>query len=219
MGDFESFVDQVKHGRHTSLFAPASPPLDGSSSIESECATAIYNLCSSLSIHIPLLQPLRNFENFESDEALLHALGDAERWFALAQSFHTDLVLVCSNLIKGSCPINENEAGRTMKDYLDAQVNAFRLLGRRAMKYGVKIGYEPLAWGTVINRWEQCWTVVKEVDMPNVGIILDSFNCLCVLASSLAVVSDGLVSEDNNTQTPPNRLESGIYRYQRSPAI
>jgi 4-hydroxyphenylpyruvate dioxygenase len=67
-----------------------------------------------------------------------------------------------------------------MKDYLDAQVMAFRMLGQRAQNYGIRIGYEPLTWGTVINRWEQCWVVVKEVDMLNVGIILDSFNCLYV---------------------------------------
>ena len=70
-----------------------------------------------------------------------------------------------------------------MKEYLDAQVNTFRCLGHRALKYSIRIGYEPLAWGMVVNQWEQCWAVVKQPDLPNVGIILDSFNCLCVLGS------------------------------------
>jgi 4-hydroxyphenylpyruvate dioxygenase len=100
-----------------------------------------------------------------------------------------------------------------MKNYLDAQVKAFRLLGQRAREYGIRVGYEPLAWGTVVNRWEQCWAVVKEVDMPNVGIILDSFNCLCVSVSSPNSRSS-LFSEANNMQTLLCRLESAHYHSQ-----
>ncbi|KIM82864.1 hypothetical protein PILCRDRAFT_820157 [Piloderma croceum F 1598] len=177
MADFELFVDQVKSGCHTSLFTPQAPHTDNPA-IEWECASAISRLCISLSISIPILQPFRNFENFESEFCLLQALNNAERWFKIAQCLGTDLVLVCSNFIESDFPITEDRLCKTMDDYLGAQVKAFRMLGQRAQNYGIRIGYEPLAWGTVINRWEQCWAVVKEVDMPNVGIILDSFNCL-----------------------------------------
>ena len=179
MADFETFVDQVKNGSHTSLFESQTLHPD-SPAIEWECASAVSRLCTSLSISIPILQPLRNFENFESEFCLLQALDNAERRFKIAQCLGTDLILVCSNFIESNFPITENRLCKTMEDYLDAQVMAFRMLGQRAQNYGIRIGYEPLAWGTVINRWEQCWAVVKEVDMLNVGIILDSFNCLYV---------------------------------------
>ena len=61
VADFESFVDQVKRGRHTSLFAPQASSTSDSPAIECECATAVSNLCTSLSINIPVLQPFRNF--------------------------------------------------------------------------------------------------------------------------------------------------------------
>jgi 4-hydroxyphenylpyruvate dioxygenase len=177
VADFESFVSQVKQGHHIPLFEPQFPCSD-SPTFECECATAISNLCTSLSISIPVLQPLRNFENFESEEALLLALDDAERWFAIAGRLGTDLVLVCSNFVERHFPLTNDELDNMMKGYLDAQVKAFRMLGERAAKTGIRVGYEALAWGTFVNVWEQCWAVVKEVDMPNVGIIFDSFNCL-----------------------------------------
>lgn len=173
--DFESFVEEVKHGHHKSLFNTPLP--SHTPELEKECAIAISNLCQSLSIQIPILQPICDFENFQSEDALKQALDAAEHWIQIARYLGTDLVLVCSNLVLGPYPLRE-ASGNTMEGYLDAQVRAFRMLGKRAEKYGIRVGYEPLAWGTVINRWEQVWKVVERVDMPNVGIILDSFNYL-----------------------------------------
>jgi 4-hydroxyphenylpyruvate dioxygenase len=75
-------------------------------------------------------------------------------------------------------PYDPITASYTERDYLDDQVAAFTELGQLASTYGVKIGHEALAWGTVVNRWEQIWEVVDRVDLPNVGVILDSFNQL-----------------------------------------
>jgi 4-hydroxyphenylpyruvate dioxygenase len=211
--DFESFVDQVRQGQHRSLFAPLPLPSElDSTAFECACAVVIFHLCASLQIDIPVLQPLRDFENFKSADALNQAVNKAERWLVIAQHLGTDLILVCSNIIEGPSPIKEDDDGKSMKDYLDGQVHAFRTLGRRAQKYGIRIGYEPLSWGTIVNRWEQCWAVVKEVDMPNVGIILDSFNCLCVPVSSAVGYSD-LFTVASNTRTLLCHLAYVRYRY------
>lgn len=72
--------------------------------------------------------------------------------------------------------------------YRRDMVHSFRALGALAARYEVRIGYEALAWGTMVNRWEQTWDVVKEVNSWNVGVILDSFNQLyvTVLLSSIS---------------------------------
>lgn len=173
--DFEAFVDEVKQGQHANLF---SSPLPESSvrDLERACATALSTLCKSHNLTIPIIQPLRNFENFANQQQLDEALDAAERWLELMPYFDCDLLLVCSNFIEGLHPIHSRAT--TMTSYLDAQVHAFRLLGERACKYGARIGYEPLSWGTVVDRWEYVWDVVRRVDMPNVGVILDSFNTL-----------------------------------------
>lgn len=181
MADFEAFVDEVLNSQHLHLFPDAFNPTSlPTPELERECADVVASLCRSHNLDIPLVQPLRYFENFRTPEELDEALDGAERWLRLMPHFGSELLLVCSNHISGKHPLSESY---TITDYMNAQVTAFRLLGERAAKYNVRIGYEALAWGTVVSTWEPVWDVVKEVDLPNVGIILDSFNLLCVLLS------------------------------------
>ncbi|KAE9392252.1 xylose isomerase-like protein [Gymnopus androsaceus JB14] len=172
--DFEGFVDEVREGKHSALIAE---PVASMSSAELDlvCATAIYNLCESVELEIPLFQPFRNFENFHSQAQIDAGLADAERWLRIMPAMKCDLLLVCSNYVPGPYPVSEDY---TLEMYCDAQVDAFRQLGALAEKYGVRIGYEPLSWGTVINNWMQVWSIVKRVDRENVGVLLDSFNTL-----------------------------------------
>ncbi|KAF9062150.1 xylose isomerase-like protein [Rhodocollybia butyracea] len=173
--DFEAFVAEVRDGQHAELFDSLFPdtlPLD---ELETACAEALLKLCISHNLEIPLLQPLRNFENFRSQAQLDVALDEAERWFRLMAIMKCELILVCSNHIPLPHPITREY---TREMYLDAQVDALRQLGARAEKYEVKIGYEPLSWGTVVDNWMQIWDVVKRVDRKNVGVLLDSFNTL-----------------------------------------
>ncbi|KAJ6598368.1 xylose isomerase-like protein, partial [Mycena vulgaris] len=212
--DFEAFVDEVHtKGLHYELFPHGKPPAEDS--LEVACAKAIAGLCESLHIAIPVLQPLRGFENFASPNSLgggglPAALDEAERWMRLMPHLNAPLLLVCSNYIEPQdhpfAPFDPAETPlptfstdleiRTMppgpapspffpaptqeqlSTYLDTQVEAFRALGKIAARYGVRIGYEPLAWGTVVDNWEQVWEVVRRVGRENVGIILDSFNSL-----------------------------------------
>ncbi|KAF8201270.1 xylose isomerase-like protein [Mycena galopus ATCC 62051] len=218
--DFEAFVHDVDSGGlHLDLFPDGKSPTKDC--IEVACAKAIARLCHSLNIAIPVLQPLRGFENFASPNSLggggglAAALEEAERWIKLMPHLNTRLLLVCSNLIEpqdhpfapfafdpakdpplpSSSTSTEPRTNTTppgpapspffpaptqaqLSAYLDAQVEAFRALGKRAARYGVRIGYEALAWGTVVDNWEQVWDVVRRVGRENVGIILDSFNFL-----------------------------------------
>lgn len=173
--DFEAFVDEVRHGKHGELFCSLSLDSLSPDALETACAEALSKLCTSYNLEIPLLQPFRNFENFRSQAQIDVALDEAERWFRIMSVMQCELLLVCSNHIPLPHPITEEY---TMQKYLDGQVDALRQLGVRAEKYNVKIGYEPLSWGTVVDNWMQIWEVVKRVDRENVGVLLDSFNTL-----------------------------------------
>ncbi|KIK57369.1 hypothetical protein GYMLUDRAFT_75570 [Collybiopsis luxurians FD-317 M1] len=172
--DFEKFVDEVREGKHGHLLTGSVTSLS-SSELELACATAIHDLCESLDLEIPLLQPFRDFENFRSQAQIDAKLADAERWLRIMPAMKCDLLLVCSNHIPAPYPISEEF---TLEMYYDAQVDAFRQLGALTEKYGVRIGYEPLSWGTVVHNWMQVWDIVKRVERENVGVLLDSFNTL-----------------------------------------
>ncbi|KAJ3720407.1 xylose isomerase-like protein [Lentinula raphanica] len=172
--DFEAFVDEFRKGKHADM---CTMPASSCSPVELDivCAAAVYRLCNSLGLEIPLFQPLRNFENFHTQEEIYVALADAERWLRIMPALKCDLLLVCSNHIPRSHIITEDYP---VEMYYEKQVDAFRQLGALAERYGVRIGYEPLSWGTVVDNWMQVWDIVKRVDRENVGVLLDSFNTL-----------------------------------------
>ncbi|MEY4375703.1 MAG: hypothetical protein RJB26_253 [Pseudomonadota bacterium] len=119
----------------------------------------------SLGLECVMFQPFRDFEGMPP-ELRQRTFDRAERKFDVMQELGTDLVLVCSNCSPQSLP----DRSRIVDD--------FRELGERAAKRGLRIGYEGLAWGRHVNDHRDVWSIVRDVDHPNVGIILDSFHSL-----------------------------------------
>ncbi|CAK5274171.1 unnamed protein product [Mycena citricolor] len=234
--DFEAFVEEVAQGRHQDLLPR---PLTDADDREIECAKAIGALCTAHGLSVPVFQPMRNFENFDSPRALgggglPAALAAAERYIRLMPHLKTNLLLVCSNFIEpedhpyspydpekeplpsfthassertvppGPAPSTYYPAltQAQLDQYLDTQVAAFRELGKVAARYGVRVGYEGLAWGTVVDNWEQVWDVVRRVGRDNVGIILDSFNLLGNEYADPTVPSTFLRAPESISPTP-----------------
>src|SRR5713101_6024743 len=77
-----------------------------------------------------------------------------------------ELVLVCSNV----SPASLGDRGRTVDD--------FHELGERAATRGLRVGFEALAWGRHIWDHRDAWAVVRAVNHPAIGLILDSFHSL-----------------------------------------
>lgn len=183
--DFDVFVHEVGVGHHASMFdAEEWRLVEAANDLELLCAKTIGRYCQEYGLVISCFQPFREFENFAGASRLAKtgrlpprlkvALDRADSYIRLMPAMQCDLLLVCSNLL----PYNPISDTYSKRDYLDDQVTAFTELGHLASTYGVKIGHEALAWGSVVNRWEEVWEVVDRVDLPNVGVILDSFNQL-----------------------------------------
>ncbi|MDP3740446.1 MAG: TIM barrel protein [Hyphomonadaceae bacterium] len=108
-------------------------------------------------------QPFRDFEGMPPE--LRERIFDrAERKFDLMQTLGAPVMLVCSNVSPQSLP----DRGRIADD--------FRELGARAHKRGLVVGYEALAWGRHVNDHRDAWAIVRAVDHPAIGLILDSFH-------------------------------------------
>ncbi|NHO33401.1 bifunctional sugar phosphate isomerase/epimerase/4-hydroxyphenylpyruvate dioxygenase family protein [Acetobacter fallax] len=134
--------------------------------VSSELSAAdVRMLMNDLGLRNILYQPFRNFEGLTGD-ARRRAFSRAEHKFDLMQEMGTDLLLVCSTTLKEA----DGDHGRIVDD--------FRELGERAARRGLRIGYEALAWGRHINDHRQVAAIVTDVDLPSVGIILDSFHSL-----------------------------------------
>ena len=58
----------------------------------------------------------------------------------------------------------------------EALVKDLRKLAMLAVPMNIKVAFEALSWGRVINEFPQAWDIVCEADMPNLGLGFDSFH-------------------------------------------
>ncbi len=123
----------------------------------------VRRICGDLGLAVVTCQPFREFEGLPSDKRD-KALERAERKFDLLQELGSDLLFVCSS--------TSSEAGGGV----DRLAEDFALLGERAAKRNMRVGYEALAWGRQIFDYRDAWEVVRRCGHDSVGIVLDSFH-------------------------------------------
>lgn len=128
-------------------------------------AREIAALMADLSLACTMFQPFRDLEGLPPAERQ-RAFDRLERKFDTMGELNTDLLLVCS-----SCsPHAEGDRGRILADLAEA--------GERAAARGLRIGYEALAWGRHVSDHREAWALVRDVDHPALGLVLDSFHSL-----------------------------------------
>ncbi|MFM6932914.1 MAG: bifunctional sugar phosphate isomerase/epimerase/4-hydroxyphenylpyruvate dioxygenase family protein [Novosphingobium sp.] len=153
------------------LQAIAAAGFDGAEIFENDLlsthlgARQIAGLMADLGLACTMFQPFRDLEGLPGP-ARQRAFDRLERKFDVMADLGTDLVLVCS-----SCsPQAEGDRGRLLDDLAEA--------AERAGNRGMRIGYEALAWGRYVNDHREAWALVRDVDHPSLGLVLDSFHSL-----------------------------------------
>lgn len=153
------------------LGAIASAGYDGAEIFENDLlsmhlsAREIASLMGDLGLACTMFQPFRDLEGLP-DTARGRAFDRLERKFDVMGELGTDLLLVCS-----SCAAQaEGDRGRILADLTEA--------AERAGKRGLRLGYEALAWGRHVNDHREAWALVRDVDHPALGLVLDSFHSL-----------------------------------------
>ncbi len=120
---------------------------------------------ADLGLSIPLYQPLREFDAV-SEARFKVNLDRAERCFDIMEELGAPQVLLCTNV----SPHAINDDGLV--------VDQLSRLAERADKRNLLIGYEALAWAPHIKTFGHAWEIVKKVDHPSLGLLLDSFHIL-----------------------------------------
>lgn len=117
-------------------------------------------------LDIMLFQPFRDFEGLPEGPLRRRSFSRAERKFELMNQLGTELMLVCSSVH----PESLGGIDRCAEDFAE--------LGDIARGFGVRVGYEALAWGRQIHDHRDAWEVVRRADHECIGLILDSFHSL-----------------------------------------
>jgi len=127
-------------------------------------------------LEVSAYQALRNYEGAPPEERARKS-GIATQMMDQMALLGADLLVVASNTSE------ETSADRArMADDLAR-------LGDLAAARGVRIAYEPIAWGRHVRSFEDGWAVVRAAGHPQVGLLLDSFHSF-ILDTPLAALSD-----------------------------
>lgn len=108
-------------------------------------------------------QVLRDFEGL-SGHLHEYKIDIAKSMLEMCHALDCGVMLVCSST--STHAISDTEA--LVKD--------LRKLAMLAIPMNIKIAYEALSWGRTINEFPQAWDLVCKADMPNSGLVFDSFH-------------------------------------------
>ena len=128
-------------------------------------AAEVRALLDELGLACVLYQPFRDLEGMPEPHRS-RAFERIAQKFAVMRELGCDRILLCSNCSPHALP----DRDRIVAD--------LRELGGLAAAHGVTVGYEALAWGRFVYDHRVAWEIVKAVDHPNIGILLDSFHSL-----------------------------------------
>jgi len=162
------------------LRAIAAAGFDGAEVFENDLLTThlsareVAALMGELGLACTMFQPFRDLEGLPPPQRA-RAFDRLERKFDVMQELGTDLLLVCS-----SCSaIAGGDRDAILADLHEA--------GERAAARGLRIGYEALAWGRHVNDHRDAWGLVRDVDHPAIGLVLDSFHSLARKVPSASI--------------------------------
>jgi sugar phosphate isomerase/epimerase len=127
-------------------------------------AAAIKEECGKRNLGIMMLQPFANFEGWpEGSDGRKDAFERARGWIRIMQACGTDMLQVGSS----DTPLEKLDKGRMVSD--------LRELCDMLKEHGYRCAYENWCWSTHAPDWKDVWNIVKEVDRPNIGLCLDTF--------------------------------------------
>jgi 4-hydroxyphenylpyruvate dioxygenase len=112
-----------------------------------------------------LFQPFRDLEGMPPEQRA-RAFERMERKFDVMEDLGTDLILLCSNC----SPLAVADRSQLIDDLTE--------LGERAARRRMRVGYEALAWGRHTFDHRDAWSLIRDVDHPSIGLVLDSFHSL-----------------------------------------
>jgi 4-hydroxyphenylpyruvate dioxygenase len=125
--------------------------------------TAAVDLLKENGLEVSIYQALRNYEGA--------ALADRDQRLGIAEQMMDQMALIGCDLLA----LPSNSALDCSGDQ-ERIIADLAVLGDLARSRGMRIAFEPICWGTWISDYRKAWTVLRQLDHPNVGLMLDSFH-------------------------------------------
>ena len=157
-GPLEAKLKAVREAGFTQIMLAAKDIVGHPHGIEAAVAAV-----RSSGLRVTGFQVLRDFEGL-SGHLHDYKIDIAKSMLEMCHTLGCHLLLVCSST-----------SVHATGDHT-ALVRDLRKLAMLAIPMNIKIAYEALSWGRVVNEFPQAWDIVCEADMPNLGLGFDSFH-------------------------------------------
>jgi 4-hydroxyphenylpyruvate dioxygenase len=138
--------------------------------------TTAVELLREHGLTVSIYQALRNYEGAPP--------VDRDQKLGIAEQMMDQMGLISCDLL--SLPSNSGSDSSGDREKIVADLAR---LGDLARSRGMRIAFEPICWGRWISDYRDGWAVVREVNHPNVGLMLDSFHVF-LPNSPLAAIAD-----------------------------
>ena len=150
------------------------------------CASAqeVKGMCAELGLKIVMLQPFANFEGWKpQSEERKDAFRRAKGWIRIMEALGTDMLQVRLQLPLYLPQNHTRSLIKTQVGSTDAPIPTSRSVAVSDLKeladllapHNFLLAYENWCWSTHAPDWKDVWEIAREVNRPNVGLCLDTF--------------------------------------------
>ncbi|THU93000.1 xylose isomerase-like protein [Dendrothele bispora CBS 962.96] len=161
-----------------------------------QAAQTCKHLCDENGLFVLTLQPFMNYDGLLDEERHKKMIEKLELWFKVARVLGTNMIQVPSQM--------QAEGTTGDIDKLVADLTEIAQMGLR-QDPPIRFGYEAIGWGAHVNLWEQSWDIVQRVNLPNFGLVLDTYHILSVLygdpTSPTGILPTGLTNLNSSLST------------------
>lgn len=112
---------------------------------------------------ISAYQALRDYEGMPASQRD-HVLGIAEQMMDQMGWLDASLLVLCAN-VNPDCSPDRDRCAHDLSRLADL-----------ARSRNIRIAYEPIGWARWFADYRDAWTLMREVDHPNFGLMLDSLH-------------------------------------------
>ncbi|GAA6043174.1 hypothetical protein JCM8097_008708 [Rhodosporidiobolus ruineniae] len=138
----------------------------------------IGDLCASLGMEIICFQPLIDVEGLVRQADRDAAVQRVKNYFPYMRALRTNVTYITTNRSYDFSSHTDDVS------VIAADLALFADLAAEYAKADggpmLRVGYEPLSWGSYLNKFDNTWAAIKLANRDNLGIVLDTYNLLAV---------------------------------------
>jgi len=165
-------------------------------------ADYIHDLCQRRSLEVLCLQPFMHYEGRLDEASHDAAIAKLHFWIKLARRLDTDLIQIPSSFLPASqCTGDRAKIVADLQQVSDIGLQT---------SPPTRFAYEALCWGTHVDTWDDAWSIVLEVDRPNFGTCIDTFNLAGRVFADPASPTGRNVNAEADMQTSISKLRSDL---------